>query len=564
MSAPRHIVIVGGVAGGMSAATRLRRNDEHAAITVFERGEHVSFANCGLPYHVGGIIDEREALLLQTPESLKSRFNLDVRIRHEVTAVNHDAGTVTVRDLATGAQFEQGYDALVLATGAAPHRPALPGIERAHSLRDIGDLDAIMAELSVLESRAATGSDAPSTLHAAILGGGFIGLELAENLALRGVRVTLLQSGPQILAPLDPEMLPPVVERLEANGVTVRTNAVTERIGHDAVFLADGTRIAANLVVTATGVRPESGLARAAGLAIGANGGVVVDDSQRTSNPNIYAVGDAAEKRDAVSGDSVLVPLAQTANRHGRLVADVITGRRVRSAPVLGTAVVGVFGLTAAMSGWNEKRLRAAGRPYRAIHSHPANHAGYYPGAAGMSLKLLVDPETDAILGVQGVGGDGVDKRIDVIATAMRAGLTASDLADLELAYAPQFGSAKDPVNMLGMIADNLAAGTVRTLQWHELDNAVAAGAQIIDVRSPGEFDAGAIPGALNVQVDELRARHAELPDAPLVVHCAVGQRGNTAARILSQLGFTVHNLDGGYLTWQRGMHSRAAVPAGV
>lgn len=564
MSAPRRVVIVGGVAAGMSAATRLRRNDEHAAITVFERGAHVSFANCGLPYHVGGVIDEREALLLQTPESLKSRFNVDVHIRHEVTAVNVAAQTVTVRNLATGVDFEQCYDALVLATGAAPHRPELPGIGRAHSLRNVADLDAVMAELAALEARTATGGDAAPALHAAILGGGFIGLELAENLARRGVPVTLLQSGPQVLAPLDAEMVPPIVERLEANGITVRTHALTERIEPAAVVLADGTRIPADLVVTATGVRPESGLARAAGLAIGANGGVAVDDAQRTSNPNIYAVGDAAEKRDAVTCDTVLVPLAQTANRHGRLVADVITGRKVRSLPVLGTAVVGVFGLTAAMSGWSEKRLRAAGRPYRAIHSHPANHAGYYPGATGMSLKLLVDPDTDAILGVQGVGGDGVDKRIDVIATAMRAGLAASALADLELAYAPQFGSAKDPVNMLGMIADNLAAGTVRTLQWHELEDAVAAGAQVIDVRSPGEFDAGAIPGALNVPVDELRARHEELPKAPLVVHCAVGQRGNTAARILAQLGFTVRNLDGGYLTWQRGMHSRAAVPAGA
>lgn len=552
------VVIVGGVAGGMSAATRLRRNNENAAITVFERSEYVSFANCGLPYHVSGVIAERGDLLLQSPASLKARFNIDVHVRHEVLAVNAEAKTVTVRDLATDSTFVQAYDALVLSTGAKPVRPEIPGIERAHSLRDVADLDAIMTELKDMEA----GASVP--LHAAILGGGFIGLELAENLALRGVEVTLLQSGPQILPPLDPEMAAPVVERLKANGVKVLTHARTATVERYDLILTDGTRVPADLVVTATGVRPESGLARAAGLAIGASGGVAVDESQRTSNPNIYAVGDAAEKRDAVSGEPALVPLAQTANRHGRLVADVITGRTVRSAPVLGTAVVGVFGLTAAMSGWNEKRLRAAGRPYRAIHSHPANHAGYYPGATAMSLKLLVDPTTDAILGVQGVGGDGVDKRIDVIATAMRAGLTASDLADLELAYAPQFGSAKDPVNMLGMIADNLAAGTVSTLQWHELEDAVAAGAQVIDVRSPGEFDAGSIPGALNVPVDELRARQGELPKAPLVVHCAVGQRGNTAARILAQLGFTVHNLDGGFLTWQRGMHSRAAVPAGV
>ncbi|MEV8182077.1 FAD-dependent oxidoreductase [Specibacter sp. NPDC078692] len=552
------VVIVGGVAGGMSAATRLRRNDENAHITVFERGEHVSFANCGLPYHVGGVIVEREALLLQSPQSLKSRFNIDVHTRHEVTAVNAAQKTVTVRNLLTGESFEQAYDALVLSTGAKPVLPDLPGIERAHTLRDVADVDAIMAELTAMEA----GSSVP--LHAAILGGGFIGLELAENLALRGVEVILLQSGPQILAPLDPEMVVPLVERLMANGVKVRTNAHTATVEKYDIILTDGTRIAADLVITAVGVRPESWLAKAAGLAVGTHGGVVVDESQRTSDPFIYAVGDAAEKRDAVSGEPTLVRLAQTANWHGRLVADVITGRAVRSAAVLGTAVVGVFGLTAAMSGWNEKRLRAAGRPYRAIHSHPANHAGYYPGASQMSLKLLVDPVTDAILGVQGVGGDGVDKRIDVIATAMRAGMTASELADLELAYAPQFGSAKDPVNMLGMIADNLAAGVVNTVQWHELSHAVAAGAHLIDVRTAGEFAAGAIAGAVNIPVDELRERYGELLAGPLVVHCAVGQRGNTAARILAQLGFTVSNLDGGFITWHRGMRAQLSMGGAV
>lgn len=548
------VVIVGGVAGGMSAATRLRRNDEQAIITVFERGEHVSFANCGLPYHVGGVIAERESLLLQSPLSLKSRFNIDVHTRHEVTAVNAAQKSVTVRNLATGESFEQAYDALVLSTGAKPIRPEIPGIERAHSLRDVADLDAIMAELTAME----TGSSVP--LHAAILGGGFIGLELAENLAVRGVEVTLLQSDPQILSPLDPEMVIPVMDRLAANGVKVLTNAHTATVEKYDILLSDGTRIAADLVVTAVGVRPESWLAKQAGLVVGAQGGVVVDDSQRTSDPSIYAVGDAAQKRDAVSGEPTLVPLAQTANRHGRLVADVITGRPVRSAAVLGIAVVGFFGLTAAMSGWNEKRLRAAGRAYRAIHTHPANHAGYYPGATQMSLKLLVDPVTDAILGVQGVGGDGVDKRIDVIATAMRAGLSASELADLELAYAPQFGSAKDPVNMLGMIADNLAAGVVSTVQWHELADAVAAGAHIVDVRTASEFAAGAIAGAVNMPVEELRERHGELPTGPLVVHCAVGQRGNTAARILAHVGFTVSNLDGGFLTWQRGMRAQISM----
>lgn len=538
-------VIVGGVAAGMSAATRLRRNDEQRHIVVLERGSHVSFANCGLPYHVGGVIEQRDELLLQTPASLGARFGLDVRTRHEVVAIDRERHTVSVRDLRSGETYEEPYDELVLATGARAVRPPLPGIERAHTLRDLDDMDAILAQLD--------GSAGAQARTAVVVGAGFIGIELAENLARRGVDVALVERESQVLPPLDVEMAVLVDRRLRENGIDVRTSAAVIQIDGASVTLDDATELPADLVVTAVGVLPESGLAERAGLAVGERGGVEVDNQQRTSDPAVFAVGDVAVKRDAMTGEGTLVPLAQTANRQGRLVADVIAGRDVVAPPVLGTAVVGAFGLTAAMVGWSEKRLRAAGRPVRVIHTHPSDHAGYYPGARAMALKLLVDPATDAILGAQGVGESGVDKRIDVIATAMRGRLRASDLADLELAYAPQYGSAKDPVNMLGMVADNIAAGLTETVQWHEVEAATRDGATVVDVRTAGEYASGSLPGALNVPLDELRERHEELPDGRLVVTCAVGQRGHTALRLLRQLGRDeVANLDGGYRTWSQ------------
>ncbi|WP_137875933.1 FAD-dependent oxidoreductase [Rhodococcus sp. Q] len=532
------VVIVGGVAGGMSAATRLRRLNEDAQIVVFERGAHVSFANCGLPYYAGGVIGEREALLLQTPESLASRFELDVRVRTEVTSIDPDARTVTVRDLVTGVEAVETYDELVLSPGASPIVPDLPGVDRALVLRDVEDVDRLVAALD------------STARSAVIVGAGFIGIELAENLRRRDLDVTVVELADQVLAPLDPEMAAPVADELRSNGVRIELGTQVTSIGADDVTLADGRVLPADVVVMAIGVRPESALAVAAGIETGPRGGIAVDETMRTSAEHVYAVGDAVEKLDAISGQPGLVPLANPANRQGRLVADVISGLPVRPRPVVGTAIVGVFSLMAAAVGWNEKRLHAAGRPYRAIHTHPQSHAGYYPGAQGMSLKLLVDPDTDAILGAQGVGGDGVDKRIDVIATAMVGGIAASELADLELAYAPQFGSAKDPVNMLGYIADNLRVGTAATIQWHELD---AAGAVLVDVRTPSEFAAGSIPGAVNIELDALRSRAAELPGGEIVVTCQVGQRGHTAARILRQLGRDVRNLDGGYRTWLAG-----------
>lgn len=541
-------VIVGGVAGGMSTATRLRRQDEQRNIIVFEASGHVSFANCGLPYHVSGTIPKRESLLLQTPESLKARFNLDVRVNTRVTAIDRENKKVEVHNELTGETYTQGYDTLVLSPGAVPVLPPIPGIERALTLRTVEDLDEIMAAID------------DSTRHAVLIGGGFIGLELAENMAERGLNVTVIERAPQILAPLDPEMAAIVTQRLRDHGVSVITQANTVDIREDAVELSDGRIIYSDIVVAAIGVRPANELAEAAGLEIGERGGIKVDEQLRTNDPAIFAIGDAAEKRDGVSGENTLVPLAQTANRHGHLVADIIAGRSdMRRAGTLGTAIVGLFGISAATVGWNEKRARTTNRKLRIIHLHPANHAGYYPGACQLHLKLVIDADTDEILGAQAVGEDGADKRIDVIATAMRGGLKAADLADLELAYAPQFGSAKDPVNMAGFIDDNALSGEA-TVQWHELADYQRKGWQLVDVRNPEELKNGAIPGAINIPLDSLRERYEELGDTPTIVSCQVGLRGHVARTLLANLGMPqVANLDGGYLTWsfaQRAYHS--------
>lgn len=541
-------VIVGGVAGGMSTATRLRRQDEQSNIIVFEASGHVSFANCGLPYHVSGTIPKRESLLLQTPESLKARFNLDVRVNTRVTAIDRENKKVEVHNELTGETYTQGYDTLVLSPGAVPVLPPIPGIERALTLRTVEDLDEIMAAID------------DSTRHAVLIGGGFIGLELAENMTERGLNVTVIERAPQILAPLDPEMAAIVTQRLRDHGVSVITQANTVDIREDAVELSDGRIIYSDIVVAAIGVRPANELAEAAGLEIGERGGIKVDEQLRTNDPAIFAIGDAAEKRDGVSGEDTLVPLAQTANRHGRLVADIIAGRSdMCRAGTLGTAIVGLFGISAATVGWNEKRARTTNRKLRIIHLHPANHAGYYPGACQLHLKLVIDADTDEILGAQAVGEDGADKRIDVIATAMRGGLKAADLADLELAYAPQFGSAKDPVNMAGFIDDNALSGEA-TVQWHELADYQHKGWQLVDVRNPEELKNGAIPGAINIPLDSLRERYQELGDTPTIVSCQVGLRGHVARTLLANLGMPqVANLDGGYLTWsfaQRAYHS--------
>jgi NADPH-dependent 2,4-dienoyl-CoA reductase/sulfur reductase-like enzyme/rhodanese-related sulfurtransferase len=533
------VVIIGGVAGGMSAATRLRRLSNDTEIVVLERSGHVSYANCGLPYFVGGVIEDEDSLLLQTPASLFDRFRLDVRVDTEAVAIDTSSNTVTARDLVKGQDYQIRYDYLILSPGASPVVPPIPGIERAMPLRTVEDVERLVREVQ----------NAPKS--AVVIGGGFIGLEIAENLVHRAIATTLVEATDQVLAPLDPEMASPVAEELRRHGVTLHLGDSVESMTLENVRLSSGQIVPADLVVVAIGVRPETGLARLAGLAIGERGGIAVDEFNRTSVENVYAVGDAAEKADALDGTPTLVPLANIANRHGRVVADHIAGRRVRPRATIGTAIVKVFDLTIATTGWNEKRLRAGGRPFVAIHTHPSSHAAYYPGAKPMCLKLLVDPSSGEILGAQGVGTEGLDKRIDVLATAIRAGLTAPELADLELAYAPPFGSAKDPVNMLGYIAENILSGLVETVQWHEVDEYRARGAQFVDVRTREEFARGTLPGALNIPIDELRERASELANSDIVVNCQVGQRGHVAAMLLNELGFHAKNLDGGYRTWR-------------
>lgn len=536
----KKVVIVGGVAGGMSAATRLRRLDATAEIIVLEKSGHVSYANCGLPYYVGGIIEDENALLLQTPKSLYDRFRLDVRVHNEVLEINREAKSVTVLDKASKEVYVLSYDKLVLSTGATPIIPPIEGVERAFTLRTIEDVEAIVNRVE----------KAPNS--AVVIGGGFIGLEIAENFAHRGIKTTIVEASPQVLAPLDPEMASLLAEELRRNGVDLLLAASASSITDNLVVLADGREIPAELVILAIGVRPDISLAKNAGLTIGSKGGVVVNDFNVTNDSDVYAIGDLAEKTDELDGSATLVPLANIANRHGRIVADHISGKRIRSVKTIGTAIVKVFNVTVATTGWNEKRLKASHVNFLTIHSHPNSHAGYYPDAQQMTLKLIFSPTTGEIFGAQAVGRDGVDKRIDVIATAIRGEITAPELADLELAYAPPFGSAKDPVNMLGYMAENLLSGVVRTAQWNEINEYVEKGYQVIDVRTEREFSEGSIPGATNIPVDEIRDRISEIKGRKLLVSCQVGQRGHTATMLLNSLGYDSINLDGGYLLWSK------------
>jgi NADPH-dependent 2,4-dienoyl-CoA reductase/sulfur reductase-like enzyme/rhodanese-related sulfurtransferase len=534
------IVIIGGVAGGMSAATRLRRLDNTAEIVVLEKSGYVSYANCGLPYFVGGVIEEEENLLLQTPESLHDRFRLDVRINSEVISIDRANKNVKVKNLISGVMSDVAYDKLVLSPGASPIVPPLPGIERGLTLRTVEDVERMVIQV------------AAKPTSAVVIGGGFIGVEIAENLVHRGIKTSVVEASDQVLAPLDPEMASLVATEMTTHGVDLHLGVSASSIGEKTVTLSNGVELDAQLVILAIGVRPEIGLAHDAGLTVGSRKGIQVDEFNRTNDHDIYAIGDAAEKIDALDGSATLVPLANLANRHGRIVADHINGRTVRPVQTIGTAIVKVFNLTIAATGWNQKRLVAQGRQSMAIHTHPNNHAGYYPDAKKMTLKLIFDPITGEILGAQGVGVDGVDKRIDVIATAIRGGITAPELADLELAYAPPFGSAKDPVNMLGYIAENMISGLLKTAQWNEIDSFVSHGFQLVDVRSASEYAAGSIPGALNFPVDQIRDRVGELTNKNILVNCQVGQRGHTATLLLNELGFNAVNLDGGYLTWSK------------
>jgi len=543
------LVIVGGVAGGASAAARARRLSEDAEIVVCERGPDVSFANCGLPYYVGGEIAPRDKLLVTTPKLLRERFRLDVRTRSNVEAIDRAAKKVRIRELDTGREVEEAYDALLLAPGAAPLRPPIPGVESPHvlTLRNLGDVDRIKGRVD------------EGARRVVVVGAGFIGLELAENFVKRGVETTVVELQTQVLPPLDPEMTVPIVEALRSRGVQVMLGDSAEAFEPaDAgvtVKLKAGGTLAADLVILGVGVRPENALAVAAGLDVGPRGGIRVSPTMQTSDPAIWAVGDAVEIRDVVTGAAAQVPLAGPANRQGRIAAEAIlrpaAARPSRYRGTQGTAIVGVFDRVAAITGASEKVLVRAAVPHRKVYVHPADHAGYYPGAEPMTLKLFFAPDTGKILGAQAVGGNGVDKRIDVLAVAIQAGMTVFDLEEMELCYAPQFGSAKDAVNMAGFVAAGLIRGDHPQADMATcLDGPPDDRTLLLDVRTPKEYAEGHLPGAVNIPVDDLRGRLGELPrDRRILAYCQVGMRGYIATRILLQRGFEVANLGGGYKT---------------
>ncbi|GKQ97154.1 NADH dehydrogenase [Aeromonas hydrophila] len=527
---------------------------------MFERGEFVSFANCGLPYHISGDIPNRDALLLQTPQSFKRRFNVDVRVFHDVIEIDKAGKSLLVRNLLTGEERREAYDVLLLSPGAAPIRPPFPGIDSpgVHTLRNLPDMDRILAALAHDQPR-----------HVTVVGGGFIGLEMMEALHQRELDVTLLEFSDQVMAPVDKEMANMLHARIREEGIDLRlrtglsaiesldvlaekTAAVaTEQRGGLRLTLSDGSRLDTGLLILAIGVKPETLLAAKAGLELGPRGGIKVDAGMRTSDPFIYAVGDAVEETDFVTGESVLIPLAGPANRQGRIAADNMLGRSETYKKTQGTAICKLFDLAVASTGLSEKRLLQLGLPFEKAYVHPGSHAGYYPGAHPVSLKLLFAPD-GKIYGAQAIGKDGVDKRIDVLAVAQRAGLTVFDLQDLELTYAPPFGSAKDVINMAGFVASNHLKGD--TLLCHAAEvEARHPHQQVLDVRNGPELDKlGRIPGAQHIPLDELRGRLHELPkDKELLISCQVGLRGHVACRLLSQHGFKVKNLSGGFKTWQ-------------
>lgn len=542
------ILIIGGVAGGATAAARMRRNDETAEIVMVERGPYMSFANCGLPYHISGIIPEREQLLVTSENAFEKRYGVDVRCRTEALAIDRAAKNVRMRDLETGQEYDEPYDRLLLSPGAEPFWPPLPGIDspRVFGLRNIPDLDRIMAFLEDKKPR-----------RAVVIGGGFIGVEVAENLHERGLFTTIVEGADQILTPLDYEMAAIVHAQLQGKGIALhladRTEKFEDKDDQTILYLTSGKRLQADLVIMAIGVRPETTLARAAGLELGETGGIRVNKYMQTSDTAIYAVGDAIEVTQTVNGKPALIPLAGPANRQARMAADNIISGKKKSAyrGTQGTAVIKAFDLCVAMTGMNGKQLRAAQIEYLSTIVHSGSHASYYPGAMPISLKVLYSPD-GKILGAQAIGADGADKRIDVIATAMQGGLNVTDLSELELAYAPPFGAAKDPVNIAGYVAENTLNGTHPIVDWREVSALAPDEAQLLDVRTDEEFDLGTISGAIHIPLDVLRQRLDELDrEKPVIVFCQVGLRGYLATRILMQNGFkNVRNLTGGYKSY--------------
>lgn len=541
------ICIVGGVAGGASAATRLRRLDEGAKIVLLEKGEFISYANCGLPYYVGGVIENRDELLVTEPELLRERFRIDVRTQNEVLSIDRNKKRLTVRNRETGDLYEESYDKLILSPGAAPRRPDLPGADLpgVFTLRGVPDtlaIDSYIRDNGVTE--------------ALVVGGGFIGIEMAENLKRRGLAVTVAEYADQAAASLDREMASLIHRHLAEHGVSVRLKAGLAAISRDAdggmtAVLTDGNRVSAGLILLSMGVKPESGLAEAAGLELDVGGSIAVNEYYETSDPDIYAVGDAVSVRSLVSHEKCLIPLAGPANRQGRIAAENALGaKKTIGAGVQGSSVLKVFDLTAASTGLNEKQLKAAGIPYRKTYVHPMSHASYYPGASQISMKLLFDGD-GKILGAQAVGQEGVDKRIDVIAAVMRLSGTVYDLEEMELCYAPPYSSAKDPVNMLGFTAANILKGDMPVFYAEEIAGLNPEESVFLDVSTPQEARANTVPGFVNLPLDELRGRLSELDrEKTVYVTCRVGLRGYIAARILLQNGFSVRNLSGGYRTY--------------
>lgn len=541
----KKILIVGGVAGGATAAARLRRLDEKSSIILFERGEHISFANCGLPYYIGEEIKDRNKLLVQTPEGMSKKFNLDIRTFSEVTKINRDQKTVTVKNLQTNESYEESYDSLILSPGANPIIPNINGISEAShlfTLRNIADTDRIKQFVD---------NQKPKT--AAVIGGGFIGIEMAENLVHRGIKVTIIEMGKQVMGPIDYEMACIVHDHLTEKGIDlILEDGVTAFKNNGSVIeLTSKKEIHTDMLILAIGVRPENALAKNAGLNLGERGGIQVNPFLQTNDQDIYAIGDAIEVTDFINGKPVMIPLAGPANRQGRIAANNIYGKQETYKGTLGTSVVKLFDLTVATTGMNEKRLQQLKMNYETIHLHPSSHAGYYPGASPISLKLIFEKETGNILGAQAVGKDGADKRIDVIATAIKGKLTVVDLTEVELAYAPPYSSAKDPVNMAGYVASNILDGDVETVQWHEIDQIVKNGGLLIDVRDPHERENGFIKGSINIPLGDIRERLQDIPkDQTVYVSCQVGLRGYLAARILAENGYHVKNVDGGWKTY--------------
>lgn len=537
----KKIIIVGGVAGGATTAARLRRLDEFADIILLERGEYISFANCGLPYHIGGVITSRDSLIVQSVEDMKAKFNIDVRIFSEAQNIDQTRKTLLVKDLKTGKTYEESYDKVIISTGAQPIMPPIPGLNEATNLfklRNIPDMDEIILYIKENNPQTAT-----------VIGGGFIGIEMMENLAHLGLKVNLVEMAPQVMAMFDYEMAQIIHQKIVDNGVNLILNDGVKSFEQSGkkITLQSGTTLLTDLIIFAIGVRPDNELAKAAGLELTTRGSVKVNEYMQTSNPDIYAIGDVVDIINEVTGQPMSAALAGPANKQGRFVANHINGITDAYHGTLATSAAKIFEMTVASTGVNEKILKQLGLPYKGIHVHPTNHASYYPNSDVISLKVLFNPETEKIYGGQAIGGEGTDKRIDVLATAIHGNMKVTELKNLDLAYAPPFSSAKDPINMIGFVADNLIKGMVQTITWSDMQELASKGAYIIDVREEAEYILEYLPGSVNIPLSQIRQRLDEIPkDQEIFVYCHVGQRGYAASRILKQHGFPVKNLDGG------------------